>query len=160
VRTAAFFSPYDPYNFAAGVLRTLAAGRALSAADDLTISPTYLPDLVDGVLDLLIDGATGVRHLANDGAVTWAEFGRRLAAALDLDPDLIHGRPAAAFGWPARRPARAALGTSYGKILPTLESAIQRHAAALRQSDFATEAGAPDRDARRKRAPAAARPAG
>jgi len=142
VRTAAFFSPYDPYNFAAHAARTLAAGQMLAAADDLVVSPTYVPDLVDGVLDLLLDGETGLRHLANPSAVTWAEFARLLAAALDLDPGLVQGARAESFGWPAARPAYAALGTERGQIMPPLENAIARYAAVMHQAQFAGEAEA------------------
>jgi dTDP-4-dehydrorhamnose reductase len=128
IRTAAFFSPYDPHNFAAHVRRTLAEGRVLDAAD-VVISPTYVPDLVDRTLDLLLDGETGLRHVANPGAVSWAEFARRLARALALDESLVVERPAAWFGWPAARPPRAALATEFGGALPSLDAAIARYAA-------------------------------
>jgi dTDP-4-dehydrorhamnose reductase len=142
VRTAAFFSPYDPYNFASHVVRTLAAGQAFEAADDLVISPTYVPDLVGAVLDLLIDGETGLRHLANDAAVSWAEFARQVAGALDLDAGLVRGVPAASCGWPAARPANAALATERGRIMPPLGDAIARYAGVVRQAQFAAEAEA------------------
>ena len=142
VRTAAFFSPFDPYNFAAHVRRTLTRDHELHAADDLVVSPTYVPDLVDAVLDLLIDGETGLRHLASQGAVSWAEFARRIARALDLDERRVVGRPAASFGWPAPRPAYAALGTERGPVMPPLENAIARYAAIVGHPDFAAEAEA------------------
>lgn len=151
VRTAAFFSPYDPYNFAAQVMRTLAAGQIFAAARDLVVSPTYVPDLVDAVLDLMLDGETGLRHLANVGAVSWAEFARRVAVALDLDPGLVKGVAAKSFGWPARRPAYAALGTARGGMMPPLENAIARYAAIVREAEFAAEAEALiDREADRR----------
>jgi dTDP-4-dehydrorhamnose reductase len=59
VRTAAFFSPHDPHNFAAWVVRELSAGRPVRAAEDAVVSPTYVPDLVRAAFDLLIDGETG-----------------------------------------------------------------------------------------------------
>jgi dTDP-4-dehydrorhamnose reductase len=71
VRTSAFFGPWDPHNFVAHVRRELSAGRAFRAADDLTVSPTYVPDLVHACLDLAIDGEAGLWHLANTGTVTW-----------------------------------------------------------------------------------------
>ncbi|MDB5424425.1 MAG: dTDP-4-dehydrorhamnose reductase [Phenylobacterium sp.] len=142
VRTAAFFSAYDPHNFAADVLRTLAAGQVFTAAGDLTVSPTYVPDLVDSVLDLLIDGETGIRHLANDGAVTWAEFARWIAAALDLDQGLIQAVPVATFGWPARRPASAVLGSERGQVMAPLPNAVERYASLVRESEFIAEAAA------------------
>ncbi|MEO8115914.1 MAG: family 1 glycosylhydrolase [Phenylobacterium sp.] len=142
VRTAAFFSPYDPYNFAAQVRRALARDEEFTAAADLVVSPTYVPDLVDAVLDLLIDGETGVRHLANDGAVSWAEFARRIAHAMGLDAERIRGVPAESFGWPAARPAFAVLGTERGQIMPGLDNAIARYAAIAGEAEFAAEAEA------------------
>jgi dTDP-4-dehydrorhamnose reductase len=142
IRTAAFFSPYDPYNFASHVARSLAGDQPFSAAEDLVISPTYVPDLVDAVLDLLIDGETGLRHLANPAAVSWAEFARLVAQALDLDADLVRGAPAASFGWPAARPAHVPLGAERGQLMPPLANAIARYAAVMRESQFAAEAEA------------------
>jgi dTDP-4-dehydrorhamnose reductase len=137
IRTAAFFSAYDPHNFAAEVLRFLSAGKSMSAADDLMMSPTHVPDLVDATLDLLIDGETGLRHLANGGALTWAAFGKQIALALDLDPRLVRGAPAATFGWAAARPAYAALGTERGLVLPDLADAIERFATTIHDAGFA-----------------------
>src|ERR1051325_5249871 len=76
VRTSAFFGPRDEYNFVTLALRSLARGRAFAAASDCVISPTYVPDLVDASLDLLIDGERGVWHLSNRGALSWAELAR------------------------------------------------------------------------------------
>ncbi|HEX8201109.1 MAG TPA: sugar nucleotide-binding protein, partial [Isosphaeraceae bacterium] len=56
VRTAACFGPWDGRNAVAAALRTLAAGRRLVAAADEIASPTYVPDLAQATLDLLIDG--------------------------------------------------------------------------------------------------------
>lgn len=134
IRTAAFFSPHDPYNFAAFVRRELTAGRAVEAAEDLVISPTYVPDLVHGALDLLIDGETGLRHLANAGACSWAEFARKIAHALGLPAQLVRPQPAASFGWPAPRPPRCALTSTYGQLLPTLDDALSRFALAAGRS--------------------------
>jgi dTDP-4-dehydrorhamnose reductase len=157
VRTAAFFSPYDPHNFAAQVVRALANDLEIQAAEDLVVSPTYVPDLVEAVLDLMIDGETGVRHLANTGAVTWAEFARRIAEAADFDPELVRPVPAAAFGWAAARPAQAALATERGIVMPSLDHAVARFAAMISQAEFTAEVealveGAPETRAVRRSA--------
>jgi dTDP-4-dehydrorhamnose reductase len=89
VRTSAFFGPWDRYNFAWAALSALAAGETFAACPRTRVSPTYVPDLCHGALDLLIDGEAGLWHLANDGAVSWYEFARRLAAAAGFDPDMI-----------------------------------------------------------------------
>jgi len=156
VRTAAFFSPYDPYNFASALVRALVAGDTFEAAEDLVVSPAYVPDLVDATLDLLIDGETGLRHLANRGAVSWAEFARQLARALGLDPDLIRGRHAGEFAWPAKRPKHAPLATERGEVMAPLESAIARYAAIVAEAEFAPDAEALA-DGGRPRRPARAR---
>lgn len=129
VRTAAFFSSEDPYNFAAHVVRALDRREALPAAADLFVSPTYLPDLVDAVLDLLIDGESGLWHLANEGATSWAGFATLIAKSLGLDAGLIVPTQAHLFGWAARRPAYAPLGSERGRTMPSLESAVARYAA-------------------------------
>jgi dTDP-4-dehydrorhamnose reductase len=92
VRTSGFFGPWDACNFLARSLSTIANGVPFDAAEDLIISPTYVPDLVNAALDLLIDGERGVWHLANDGETSWADFARRAARLAGLDAELIVGR--------------------------------------------------------------------
>lgn len=130
IRTAAFFSPYDPYNFAVHVLRSLAAGEPVEAAEDLVVSPTYVPHLTDAALDLLIDGETGLWHLANEGEASWAEFAVRLAKACGRDAAGVRPRRAAEFGWPARRPAYVPLTSERGLVMPSLDQAIAAFASA------------------------------
>ena len=83
VRTSAFFGPWDAANFATIVVRAARAGEAVRAAD-ATVSPTYVPDLVHGTLDLLVDGERGVWHLSNAEPVTWADFARRALVAVGM----------------------------------------------------------------------------
>lgn len=128
VRTAAFFSPHDPYNFARHVVAELAEKRSFAAASDCVVSPTYTPDLVQTVLDLVIDGETGLWHVANEGAVSWAEFARAIAQAVGLDAGLVRDVPAASFGWAAPRPARVALTSVHGTLTSSLDDAISRFA--------------------------------
>ena len=142
IRTAAFFSPFDPYNFAAHVVGTLSAGREFVAAEDLVVSPTYVPDLVDASLDLLLDGDAGLRHLANAGEVSWAGFARMIAAELGLDAGRVLGVRADSFGWAAARPQHVPLSTERGRVMPSLENAVARYAAIVREAEFAPEAEA------------------
>ena len=103
----------------------------MEAAEDLFISPTYVPDLVEASLDLMIDGETGLRHLANGGETSWAAFAVRLASAMGLDPDLVRPMPSAHFRWPAARPSYVPLATSFGDVMPHLDDAIARFAAEI-----------------------------
>lgn len=142
LRTAAFFSPFDPHNFAAHVAHRLAASQKVKAAHDLVVSPTYVPDLVDAALDLVLDGEAGLWHLANGGEVSWAEFAVKIARALRLNHRLVEPAASETFGWAARRPRRAALASERGALMPCLDSAIQRYAAMMIASDFQAEIAA------------------
>jgi dTDP-4-dehydrorhamnose reductase len=129
VRTSSFFGPWDGHNFVARAVTTIADGEILEAAADVVVSPTYVPDLVHAALDLLIDGESGLWHLANEGAVTWAELARRVAEAIGLDGELVQGVPAGSLGWTAPRPKYSALASERGWIMPTLDDALVRYAA-------------------------------
>jgi dTDP-4-dehydrorhamnose reductase len=129
VRASAFFGPWDEYNFVTLALRSLAGGRAFAATSDATVSPTYVPDLVNSSLDLLIDGERGVWHLANRGALSWAELARLAARLAGFDESLVEARPSSSFGFAARRPAFSALASERGALLPPLEDALSRYVA-------------------------------
>lgn len=126
VRTSAFFSPWDEYNFVHFALRAGHQKQAFEAADDVLISPTYVPDLVNVSLDLLIDEEHGVWHLANQGSYTWAELARLAADMASLDTSFVVPRPVQAFGWAAARPIYSVLGSQQGNLLPTVEERLQQ----------------------------------
>jgi dTDP-4-dehydrorhamnose reductase len=126
VRTAAFCSHQDRHNFAVHALQALGEGGDFVTAEDLYVSPTYVPDLVSATLDLLIDGETGLWHLANRGRVSWAGFARMLAAGAGLDADRVRGVACSSLGWSAARPRDVSLGSERGALLPSLESAVER----------------------------------
>lgn len=127
IRTSAFFGPWDRYNFVTAALSSLAEEREFIAADDVVISPTYVPDLVQASLDLLIDNERGIWHLANSGELTWAELARRVATLAGLDASLVDARPNEALALPAPRPLYGVLGSERGALLPTLEDALSRY---------------------------------
>jgi dTDP-4-dehydrorhamnose reductase len=136
VRTSAFFGPWDEHNFVTLALRAIGRGDAFVAADDAVVSPTYVPDLVHAALDLLVDGASGVWHLANGGAVSWTALARQAATRAGLDAGLVIGRPTASLGLRAPRPGFSALTSERGLLLPALENAICRYVDA-RAPEFA-----------------------
>jgi dTDP-4-dehydrorhamnose reductase len=124
VRTAAFFDPWEDRNFVAGALEALGQPRALRAAGDLVVSPTYVPELADALLDLAIDGERGIWHLCNEGALSWAALARWAAVAAGLDPALVHAVPAAELELVAPRPAFSALASERGAFLRPLGQAL------------------------------------
>jgi dTDP-4-dehydrorhamnose reductase len=139
IRTSAFFGPSDAYNFLTIALEQIERGLTLRAADDWIVSPTYVPDLVHRCLDLLIDGEAGLWHLANEGALSWADFAQRGAATRGLDADRIVGCPAHQLGFRARRPQFSALGSQQGNLLPAIDHAILRYCEARAALDAARD---------------------
>ena len=123
IRTSAFFGPWDTDNFVMQGLAAIREGRKWRAAADIVVSPTYVPDLVNAVLDLLIDGESGIWHLSNEGSMSWFEFARASAEACGNDVDLIEPASAAALGWPAPRPNYSALSSERGMVMrPTTDA--------------------------------------
>ncbi len=131
VRTSAFFDPWSEHDFISRALRTLASGQRLRAAGSV-VSPTYLPDLVGACIDLLIDEEAGVWHLANEAAVSFAEFARAAAEVARIPKITIEVCANHDLGHHALRPTYSALGTERGRLLPPLRSALERYVRAAR----------------------------
>lgn len=127
VRSAAFFGPWDPHNFVTAGLRALRRGESWAAAHDQNVSPTYVPDLVQSALDLLVDGERGIWHLANRGSTSWSGLACLAAEAARLNTGLIRAVPGAALGQRAVRPRFSALGSARGNLMATLQSALERY---------------------------------
>lgn len=127
IRTSAFFGPWDDYNFLTIALRTLATGQSFLAAGDAVVSPTYVPDLVNATLDLLIDGECGIWHLANPGAIGWADLAKQTAELAGLDATKVEAHSAEKLGWIAPRPTYSVLSSERGMLMPSLDQAIDRY---------------------------------
>ncbi|MDP9012380.1 MAG: sugar nucleotide-binding protein [Pseudomonadota bacterium] len=128
VRTAGFFGAWGRGDFLTDALTALARGQSAAALEDVVVSPTYLPDLADASLDLLIDDCTGIIHLANRGAVSWAEFAMQGAQALQLDARRLLPVALRDCEWPAARPRFSALASERAWTMPTLGNALMRYA--------------------------------
>jgi dTDP-4-dehydrorhamnose reductase len=131
VRTSSFFGPWDEYNFVTVALRTLTRGDAFRAIDDIVVSPTYVPDLVNAALDLLIDGEHGLWHLVNDGNLSWVELVRHAARLAKVSTARLQADSWRTFDLAARRPPFSALASERGIVMPNLEDALMRYVAAV-----------------------------
>jgi dTDP-4-dehydrorhamnose reductase len=127
IRTSAFFGPWDEYNFVTLALGALGEGRTFTAADDLFVSPTYVPDLVNASLDLLIDDERGIWHLANAGAISWADLARLAASFAGINSEALEPRPASTLGFVAARPRYSVMASGRGDLMPSLEDALARY---------------------------------
>jgi dTDP-4-dehydrorhamnose reductase len=128
VRTSAFFGP-DEANFVTRALASLAQGAIFDAPTHVVVSPTYVPDLVEMALDLMLDGERGLVHLANEDAVSWHELAVRAARKAVVSTRTL--RPIE--HWPpslAARPRFSALRSIRVPALPALEDALDRYVCA------------------------------
>lgn len=126
VRTSAFFGIWDKHNFIYQALHAFMTGNTFTAASDVWISPTYVPDLVQNALNLLIDGESGIWHLANQGAYTWAQFAELAASIAKLENIQLIEIPVAAMHLPAYRPKNTVLRSIKADLMPTVEDALYR----------------------------------
>ena len=131
VRSGAFFGPWDEKNFVTRTLVNLRAERAVHVADDVVVSPTYLPDLASAVLTLLIDGASGVWHVANQGALTWAELALRAAKAAGVATTALGVCAQRELRMAAPIPEFSALSSELGIALPGVDDALERYCRAI-----------------------------
>jgi dTDP-4-dehydrorhamnose reductase len=138
VRTSAFFGPWDDYNFITLALKALVEGQRFPVSTDITVSPTYVPDLVHACLDLLIDRTAGIWHLTNGDPLTWAELALMAAEKAGIESSRLEARASNEFGYVAVRPAYSALSSERGVILPKLDDALDRYLA-TRRHELATE---------------------
>jgi dTDP-4-dehydrorhamnose reductase len=125
IRTSAFFGPWDAYNFVSQLLESLMEGRSVRVGGEV-VSPTYVPDLVHASLDLLIDGEQGIWHLANQGAVSWCDWGRTAAKMAGYDPQRVQECDPSSLRLRAPRPGYSALGSERGTLLATWEASLER----------------------------------
>jgi dTDP-4-dehydrorhamnose reductase len=126
IRTSAFFGPWDKYNFAWHTLNALARGEPVRASRNSEVSPTYVPDLCHATLDLLIDGETGIWHLANQGKLSWHDFAAQVAAGAGYDPAMVEPIEDA--------PSVTALTSGRGLMLRPVNDAIGEYLDGLRAS--------------------------
>lgn len=127
IRTSAFFGPWDKHNYISVALNALQRKRSFAAADDLTVSPTYVPDLVNVTLDLLIDGEAGIWHLSNSGATTWADLVTRAANLAQIDISALKPCSSKHLSFIAPRPKYSALGSHRSTLMPSLDDALMRY---------------------------------
>lgn len=116
VRTSAFFGPWDVHNFLHHTVARLQAGEVVEASDNAVVSPTYVPDLVHATLDLLLDGESGLWHLANQGSISWHGLAREIAGRTELCPKKIRDS--------GGEKSDTTLSTSRGQLLRPLDAAL------------------------------------
>jgi dTDP-4-dehydrorhamnose reductase len=140
VRTSSFFGPWDQHNFVTLALGALSRGEPFVAASDITVSPTYVPDLAHVCMDLAIDRECGIWHLTNGDPVTWVGLAEMAAQRAGVDASRLEARPASACNHVAARPRYSAMHSERAILLPKLDNALDRYLELRREHDALDQA--------------------
>jgi dTDP-4-dehydrorhamnose reductase len=110
IRSCQVFGP-DPrrFNFVLRVADRLRHGEVTEAAGDLFGTPTYAPDLAAAILELTIECAAGVWHVAGGTFLSRYELAKRVAAAFGFAEAAVEDVGAERMADPVNRPRRAGL---------------------------------------------------
>jgi dTDP-4-dehydrorhamnose reductase len=130
VRTAWLFGPGGG-NFVDTILARAEAGASLSIVDDQRGSPTYTPDLAQGLLQLVERAENGTYHVVNTGDASWYDLATAAVEAAGGTAPIAR-TTTAALGRPAPRPQYSVLdstkfATTTGSSLPHWKDAVTRH---------------------------------
>ena len=98
---------------------------------DRTVTPSYIPDVVDATWTLVTGGApAGVYHCVSTGVTTWMALAQELARQLGIEPQLVPVKVADVV-MKARRPQYAALSNGKlaraGVALPSWQDTLRRY---------------------------------
>ena len=115
VRHGALFGPDGGDGWLMVKIEAVLCGDEVTVNDDPLVEPTYLPDLVDVALDLLIDDERGEWRLVSAGPMNLSRFLRLVAAAAGADAPAVRG---------GRR--HDALPSRGSELMPPLADAVDR----------------------------------
>ena len=127
IRSGEIFGPWEKESFAFKLIESIATGGFTTLVNDVTFSPTYLPDLVNTALDLFIDGENGIWHIVNEGKLSVAGFGQIIASQTGNDINKIKVVRSRDSGIVAARPAYTVLESKRGVKIRNIESAIAEY---------------------------------
>ncbi len=99
------------------VKEKLEKGERYNVVDDQVRTPTYVGDLVDGIITILERKAKGIYHLSGPDIWTPYQMAIRTAEYLDLDSSLINRVTAAGFTQPGKRPPKTGFNIDKAKRL-------------------------------------------
>ncbi len=110
IRTASLFGKQPPSkgrNFVETML-ALSGEDELEIVNDLTMQPTYAPDLAAWVIQMMrVDGFSSIHHITNCGPCTWFEFAQEIFKQVGVS---IYLRPCSSRSRDlARRPKNSVL---------------------------------------------------
>lgn len=96
-------------NFATWLIERFTAGEQILVPTDQLRTPTYVLDLADGIVRLVLRHRSGVYHIAGRELMTTYDFARQVATHFGFDPDLVLPATTVEIHPDEPRPLRAGL---------------------------------------------------
>lgn len=93
-------------NIVRWMIDRLSAGKPVHAVDDQWRTPTFVPDLAEGIERLIDADKTGIFHMSGRELVTIYELAQTVADVFDFDLSLIHPVPTDYFEEDVERPPK------------------------------------------------------
>ena len=126
IRSSSYFNPWHKED---GLCKILQSGRSSDQhfylPSDIIVSPTYIPHLVNNVLDLLIDKEAGIWHLSSQEEISYSDFASLALGLAGLNQSIIRAVPSSNLQYTATRPLYSVLKSSWGMVLPMLTNTLQ-----------------------------------
>jgi dTDP-4-dehydrorhamnose reductase len=98
--------PGGRLNFVLWVKDKLEKGESIKVVNDQIRTPTYVEDLVKGILLAMMKHATGIYHISGKDTCTPYQLACTIAELIQNDAGLITPVDAAVFPEPAKRPPK------------------------------------------------------
>jgi dTDP-4-dehydrorhamnose reductase len=97
--------------------------------DDEIVSPSFVPELVDAALDLLIDGMQGLWHATNTGAISLFQLARAAAVRSGIPTNALEAG-ASLHPWGAEvGPGMRALASERAATMSAIDVALAAYVA-------------------------------
>ncbi len=93
-------------NFIYWVRDSLVESKPIKVVNDQIRTPTYIPDLANGIIKAVEGQAKGIYHVSGDEIMTPYQMAIEVARFLKLDEELITPVDATTFTQPGKRPQR------------------------------------------------------
>ena len=137
IRTCGLYSvsasgPVRGRNFPDTMMLLAASRDELQVVDDQQCTPSFVPDVAAGVLELLRRAPFGTYHLTNRGDTTWCRFARHLLHAADFSTRVL-AITSQEYPSAASRPGFSVLdcakASSLGVSLPAWQTGVTTYVA-------------------------------
>lgn len=125
IRSSSFFNPWNPKDRLAAILNSgLLSDKQYYLPDDIIFSPSYIPYLVNIVLDLMLDDESGIYHLSSQEEISYSDFARKALNYAGLDDRIVTPVSSWRLKMGAVRAPYSVLHSSSGIMLPLLDTSL------------------------------------